>query len=521
MPLVSHGNRKWWVLAAMSGALAMVLLDQTIVGVALPTIQADLGASPTAAQWIVNAYLLAMAALIAAGGRLSDIYGAIRLFYAGVVVFAVSSALCGLAQSEAWIVAARAVQGLGAALMIPSSMAVAANAFAPRERGRAIGTYQGIAVTALALGPLLGGAITQFLSWRWVFWVNVPVAAAIVLTTAASRPSGVAEHVQAGQRLDVRGLVALVCAVCGVVTALMQGSAWGWTSAPTLVALSIGAAASAAFVFIELRAREGALVDIRLLGDRNFGGASLVLFSANAVAVAFVVFGSIYMQTVLRAGPLMAGLAMLPAIIPSAVISPIAGGLADRFGPRRPAVAGSIMAAMGYAWIAGAARAESYGLLASGLVFASIGLPLVFNSATVSSLNAVPASRRGEASGTIESVQQIGGAVGLAVVGAVMTGVAMVDVRAFLEGAGSRYESLQGTVERLLTAGQAEGARSTTLPGSVMEVIKDAAAAGFEAAFFVAAGLMVAAAVVAGTLMARDAATADPSTEGPNGGSEA
>jgi MFS family permease len=202
---VTDANRSWWVLIAMTGSLSMVLLDQTVVSVALPSIQRDLDLSQTQLQWVVNAYLLAIAALVAVGGRLSDMVDRVKVFLLGVVVFAATSALAGVAIDEAWILIARGIQGVGAALMIPASAALVVNAFPVEGRGRAMGIYAGVSMIFLSLGPLVGGLLTEW-TWRAVFWINVPVAIVTVLTTLAARPDG---RVRGGQRLDVPGLVAL------------------------------------------------------------------------------------------------------------------------------------------------------------------------------------------------------------------------------------------------------------------------------------------------------------------------
>jgi MFS family permease len=189
MPRLSADNRKWWILATMTGSLSMILLDETVVGVALPTIQRDLHMTQNGLQWVVNAYLLALASCVAIGGRLSELLGQARMFRLGALVFVAASAACGLAQSESWIIAARAIQGLGAAMMIPPTTATVINAFNASERGRAMGIYGGISMISLALGPLVGGLLTQSVTWRAVFWVNLPVGLAMLALAAISLPA--------------------------------------------------------------------------------------------------------------------------------------------------------------------------------------------------------------------------------------------------------------------------------------------------------------------------------------------
>ena len=224
-------NRKWWILATMTGALSMVLIDGTVVSVALPAIQRDLHMSQAGLQWVVNAYLLALASCVAAGGRLGDLFGQARMFRLGALVFVAASAGCGLAQSQAWIIAARAMQGLGAAAMIPATGTIVINAFHVRERGRAMGIYAGSSMISLALGPLLGGLLTQLISWRAVLWVNLPLGLSMLALAAVTLP---ADEPERGASMDWRGALTLVPGLLMIVLAVMQSQQWGWNSAATI-----------------------------------------------------------------------------------------------------------------------------------------------------------------------------------------------------------------------------------------------------------------------------------------------
>jgi MFS family permease len=258
--------RRWWILAAMTGTLSMILLDQTVVSVALPTIQRDLDTTQTELQWVVNAYLLSLAALVAVGGRLADMFNRVGVLIAGIVLFVGSSAACGLAQSETFLIAARVLQGVGAALMIPPTGAIVINTFAPAERGKAMGIYAGISMIFLSLGPLVGGLFTEYVSWRWVFWVNLPVGALTIAMILRTRPEG---RVPPGQRLDVPGLLTLVPGLAAIVLPLMQSSTWGWGSAVTILLLAGGVLLVAAFIALETRV-PSPLVQLRLFLTRNF-----------------------------------------------------------------------------------------------------------------------------------------------------------------------------------------------------------------------------------------------------------
>src|SRR5262245_47568827 len=229
---VTPDNRRWWVLATMTGALSMLMLDTTVVSVALPTIAHDLGLSQTGVQWIVNAYLLALAALVAVGGRRADLPGAGRPFRVGAVVFLAASAACGIAPSETAIIVARAVQGAGAALMAPASTAIVISMFGPSERGRAMGVFAGVSMIFLALGPLIGGTLTDLVSWRAVFYVNLPVGLVMLALARVTLRRGTGVWSLKG--MDWPGTALLVGCLTALVLALMQGSSWGWTSSATV-----------------------------------------------------------------------------------------------------------------------------------------------------------------------------------------------------------------------------------------------------------------------------------------------
>ena len=245
------GNRRWWTLGAMCFALFMIMLDNTVVNVALPSIQRDLGASISGLEWTVNAYTLAFAVLLVTGGRLGDIFGRRRVFLFGVVTFALSSALIGFAQSDTWLVAWRAVQGAGAAFMMPATLSIIANAFPPAERGKAIGTWAGVSALALAIGPVVGGFLVEHVSWQSIFFLNLPVAAAAVVVTlwaAHESRDESSSHV-----VDYGGVATITVGLSALVLALVEGNAWGWGSARILALFAVAAVALVGFVLVERR----------------------------------------------------------------------------------------------------------------------------------------------------------------------------------------------------------------------------------------------------------------------------
>src|SRR4051795_8937117 len=248
---LNEGNRRWWTLGAMCFALFMVMLDNTVVNVALPSIQDDLGASLSSLEWTVNAYTLTFAVLLVTGGRLGDIFGRRRMFLFGVVTFAASSALIGLAQSETWLVAFRAVQGVGAAFMMPATLSIITNAFPPHERGKAIGTWAGVSALALAIGPVVGGFLVENVSWQSIFLPTLPVAAvAVVVTLFATRES---RDETAPPSIDFAGVSAITVGLAALVLALVQGNSWGWGSGRIVGLLAVAVVGLVSFAVAETR----------------------------------------------------------------------------------------------------------------------------------------------------------------------------------------------------------------------------------------------------------------------------
>jgi EmrB/QacA subfamily drug resistance transporter len=322
-------NRRWWILANMTGALSMMMIDATVVSVALPTIQEEFDASQAEVQWVMNAYLLALAALVAVGGRLGDMYGHARIFKIGVLVFIASSAAAGLAQSDSWLIGARAIEGGGAAIMIPATMAIVTNAFPASMRGRAMGIFAGISMVALALGPLVGGVLTELVTWRAIFFINLPIGALVIAVTYVT----LRHETPAGGRLDRLGMVTLVGGLTAVVLALMQSSTWGWGSIATIGLLAGGLLALVVFVRIELRVDQP-LVELRLFSSHNFSADVGVLAAVQFTLMGLTVFAAIWIQNVLGFNPIQAGLSLLPLTIPVLFAAPIAGRFYDRIGPR-------------------------------------------------------------------------------------------------------------------------------------------------------------------------------------------
>jgi EmrB/QacA subfamily drug resistance transporter len=410
-------NESRGVLLAMTGALAMVFVDQTVVSVALPDLRADLGASRTEAAWMVAAYNLAIASLVMASGRAGDLIGSRRAFLTGLAVFAGSSALCGLAQSPGWAIGARALQGTGAAIMMPTSTAILADTFPAARRGHAIGVQFGVASLFLVLGPTLGGLITETLGWRWVFWINIPLGAAVALVAARAVPGGMRRATL--DQIDLRGLVTSAAGLAAVVLALMQGADWGWASATTLGLLVGGASLLTLFVARERRAPHP-LIGLSLFRDPEYVSAAVVALALRFGVVGAVVYSALFLQEGMGFTPLQAGLALMPATLATAVFSPVGSRLVDRYGPRLPIVLGMMVFGGALVWIAALASQRQYWLLIPGLLGYGIGSGFGATTTMTAAMSAAGRGERGSAAGVVSVWRQVGGTLGVSVMAAVV-----------------------------------------------------------------------------------------------------
>lgn len=419
----SAARHRWLVLVAMTGSLSMILLDQTVVTVALPSMGRELPLSPTGQQWVVNAYVLAMAACVALGGKLGDRWGGVTTFRIGVTVFCLASVACGLTPhgdlGEPAIIVARAVQGVGAALMVPVSAAIVIDAFDVHSRGRAMAVYAGISQVFLAVGPLLGGALTESISWRAVFWLNVPVGLAALVLVQVARPV----NIRAPRARIVPSAVVLLVSGLGLsVLAIQQASSWSWTSPRTLLTLAVGLAALVVFVVAQLRSADP-LVDVRLFARRPFLANVIVLGLVQFGLLAVVLYASLYLQDLLRLSPIQAGSGVLPLIASLAVAAQLGGRWYDRAGVRPPALTGLAVATVGLAVWAVALPHLTYLGQVPGMVLTGLGLGLIMSPTNTDALGRVSTPERSQGSGIVQTVRQVGGTLGVAVIGAVIIGL--------------------------------------------------------------------------------------------------
>lgn len=417
---LTEENRRWWTLGAMCFALFMLMLDNTVVNVALPSIQEDLKADLASLEWTINAYTLSLAVLLVVGGRLGDIFGRRRIFLAGVTVFALSSAAIGLAPNDTLLIVGRAIQGIGAAMMMPATLSIVTNAFPPEERGRALGTWAGVSALALAIGPVVGGFLTEYVSWRAIFFLNLPVAVAAIAMTLFSTHESRDETV--GRQIDFAGIATLTVGLTGLVLGFIEANRWGWGSTRIIGLFAIAIVALIAFVAIERRVRTP-MVDFSVFRSRQFVGASSVGFIVSFGMMAVFFFTALYMQNILGYSALEAGVRFLPMTLVLIVMGPLAGRLTDRIGPKPLLVSGMTIVGISQIWQSFLTSDTGYGFLLPSFVLLGVGIGLVMSPMTTAAMNSVDRQKAGVASGVLSMGRMVGSSFGVAIFGAIVAGV--------------------------------------------------------------------------------------------------
>ena len=417
MPVRSKQGSRGWTLAIVSIGLFMVVLDNLVVNVALPSIHRDLGASIQTLEWTVNAYVLSYAVLLLTGAALGERFGRKRLFILGLALFTASSAAAALAPSIGLLIAARAIQGIGAAIVTPLTLTLLADAFPPENRGLALGIWSGISGVGVALGPLVGGAVIQAASWHWIFWINVPIGAvllplaALTLTESRGRTPG----------LDLRGLALSASGLFGIVYALVRVQTLGWGATEVLAALSAGVALVVAFLFYERRTI-APMLPLRFFASRGFAVTNVV-----SITMYFGMFGSIFflsqfLQNVLHNTPLQAGVKLLVWTGSTMIVSPLAGYFSERIGSRAFMVAGLALQAVALGWLALLASVHtSYASMVLPFIAAGSGMALVFAPSANAVLSSVRTDEAGIASGATNAIRELGGVLGIAVLATVFS----------------------------------------------------------------------------------------------------
>lgn len=409
-------EQKWWVLMAMICSFAMVFVDQTAIPVALPEMQKELNTTAIMLTWVINAYLLSLAALTIIGGKFGDIYGHKKIFIYGLLLFIISSMMVGLAPNVHWVILGRALQGVGGAFMVPAMTVIITSQFKPNERGRAIGFLASAAAVFASLGPLAGGALTQYFSWRAVFWINVPFALISLFITLKMVPEKL--HENTTQQLDLLGAGTLLIALFAFIFSVMETPHYGWDAPIILLGFFIGFTSFILFVYIELH-HPSPLIELSLFKYKQIA-IPMAIFVLIQGAYIVNIFWAIYFQVILNESAVTAGLMMSPVIIPVMFVPPLGGWLRDNYGSRLPIILGACLSTIGMLWITLFLPSRNYLLLLPGLVIAGSGIPLIMSSTMATAIQSVEIYQRGLVSGICGASRQIGSSLGLAAIGALI-----------------------------------------------------------------------------------------------------
>ncbi len=458
MKFVTERNRKWWGLAALVPAVAMIFTDQTILPVALPNIRVVLSAGEVALQWTVNAYLLVIAVLVLAGGKIGDLFGYRRIFTLGMILFAAASALCGFSPNIHWLIGARAIQGVGAALMFPASTALLMTLFPANERGKAAGINVSVSSLFLILGPLIGGYFVENYSWRWIFWVNLPLAVLGVLLVylfipVSSKGKG---------KIDLLGFISFAISSTCFVTAFMQGGEWGWASAPILSLFGI-CALSGIFLFWREKKADHPFLDLSLFKHPVYKAVNISVFATQFILM-ITVFRAIFFQEALDWSPMKTGFITFLSCLPVLFMSLIGGFLSDRYGPKLPIAIGYACLIFSFFWLSIFIQSQ-IGMVLLGLCAMGFGIPLILTPSYASAMGAVPPTKAGAAFGTISTVRTLGSAIGVAMIGSFIYNVQFSSFKRNLRGGSLQPEE----IKEIIAGGAAGREALQSLPSDLSQ----------------------------------------------------
>ncbi|WP_371345556.1 MFS transporter [Ancylobacter sp. IITR112] len=501
-------KQQWYTVFAGSGGLGMIMIDATGTAVALPAIQRDLLLSHGAQQWVITIYALTVAAAIATGGRLADVFGRDRTFRVGVVIFATGSLLSGLSLNLPMLLASRALEGLGNILIVPAAALLATEAFGPAQRGKAMGIYSGLGGLAMVFGPIICGALVQLGGWRWAFFVNLPLAAMTLLMLRAAGPATSAPR--SGTYRPAHSLL-LAAALAPLVLGLQQSHAWGWTSPLTLALIGTGGCVLAVFIQVQRRAAEP-LVDLRLFADRQFAADGIVLFCAQCALIGQSAFSALYLQRVLHFTPLQSGLAMLLFLMPLMACAPLSGLLYDRHGAKLPVVGGLTLATLGLLWETQVLRYADFMLMVPALIATGAGTGLLMSQTYTDGTARIAEDTRGRAFGALDTVRQLGGAIGMAAIGTVVAGTErsrFLEIAADAASPGPVREHLQALMEQALYGGPESINTLLEQWPAVASALRLSAARSIGDGYYVGAGMMALGLLAAVVLMRRHPSAPD------------
>jgi EmrB/QacA subfamily drug resistance transporter len=497
----SMSHFQWTLIAAILGS-SMAFADGTVVNVALPAIQADLGADASQAQWVIESYALFLASLLLVGGALGDRFGRRRIFMLGVAVFTLSAIACALARGPYALIAARAVQGIGAALLVPGSLALISATFPQAQRGKAIGTWSGFSGVAAAIGPVLGGFLVDHFSWRWAFVINVPIAAVLLAICLAKVPESHGQRAT-GSGLDAPGAVLATLGLAGVVFALIEAPVQGWTAVAVITAAVAGAVGLVLFVSVQARSRSP-MLPLRLFRNRNFTGANLLTLFLYAALGGGMYFFPLNLIQVQGLGATAAGAALLPFVAIMLALSRWAGKLVDRTGPRIPLVAGPLVAAAGFALFAWPAIGGSYwSTFFPATCVLGLGMTLTIAPLTTTVMNSIGAELAGTASGVNNAVSRAAGLLAIAAMGLVMTAMfdpALETRLGALQVPAAAKDSVRQQEHKLAAIGLPAGLDAKSA-AAVKHAVGESFVAGFRAVMLTSAALAVLSALAAWLLI--------------------
>jgi EmrB/QacA subfamily drug resistance transporter len=414
---ISEDARKWWTLGAVAFGLFMIMLDNTVVNVALPSIARDLGVGLSELEWIVTGYALTFASLMLTGGKLADLLGRRLIFIAGLLIFTASSLACGLASSGEMLIGARVVQGAGAALMNPATLSIIAATFPPRQRGTAIGIWAGTSALALAIGPLVGGLLTEHINWSWIFFVNVPIGVLAIVASLLLIPES--RDQSAEQRLDLPGLLTSGLGLFALTYGLIEANTYGWTSGRIVGSFVAASVLLVAFVLLE-RHQRIPMLDLTLFRNSTFVGANLAVLLVALAMFGVFFFISLYMQGILGYSAVQAGAAFLPLTLLIVVVAPIAGKTTDRFGSRWLITTGMLLLAVQLLYFSQLGVEETYWALLPAMILGGFGMALVMTPSAAAAVRALPVDKSGVGSAVLNAFRQVGGSVGIALMGAIV-----------------------------------------------------------------------------------------------------
>ena len=424
--LLAEENRKWWTLTAVAFGLFMIMLDNTVVNVALPAIERDLHVSISSLEWVVTAYALTFAALLITGGKLGDLLGRRRIFIVGIAIFTLSSLACGLAPSAGFLIGARAVQGVGAALMNPASLSIISATFPPKQRGTAIGIWAGVSALALAIGPLIGGVIVDNINWNWIFFINVPVGVVgIIVSQLVIKESRDTSHEQS---IDLPGLVTSSAGLFALTYGLIEGNRHGWTSPEIIGLFSAAAVLLVGFVLLE-RYQRLPMLDLSLFRNGSFVGANLVAMLVSLGMFGVFFFVSLYIQNILGWTPTQAGASFLPMTILIILVAPIAGRLSDRVGSRWLMGGGMTLVSISLLLYQRVGLHSTFWTLLPAMLLGGLGMAMTMSPMTAAAMSSVPVDKAGVGSGVLNSFRQLGGSLGIALMGAILASYATAPPR--------------------------------------------------------------------------------------------